>query len=222
MKFYIVSTILSILFILLSYYGISRYIYLCYTGCDTFVSSYTNLDKADKNNRVVIGISSLKDSQNPRDLVPTINSLLNQSVKTDEIGIYTRSNKQFGSCVSDYVNIYSDVSNSNPFPALTESLKKEVNGNTKIILLSDSAVYGSDLIEELVSASNNHPNAIIYEGSSPSLSRGILIQPKLFDPSIINIELINDKTVDIIEWLKLHTSAEFIHTGSNVDTYKRI
>ena len=51
------STILSIIFIIIGYYGLTRYVKL-YRSTDRYVKNYANLPKADEKRRVVVSFST--------------------------------------------------------------------------------------------------------------------------------------------------------------------
>ena len=88
----ILSTILSIIFILSSYYGIDRYLSLHMKSCENFINKYSYLPKASTN-RVVISFSTTPEKINK--IKPMINSILDQTVKVDAIYMVLLADKNY-------------------------------------------------------------------------------------------------------------------------------
>lgn len=179
------STILTILL----YYGIIRYLKLCCVGCDYFVKSYVNLDKPEE--RTVISMEAKPD------MVPVINSILDSTVRVDEIAVYKYNGQEINSCVSDYVNVYS-VPSSQKLINLTQILLKETNANTNIILLGTERIYGVDLIETLLEKQKENKNSLIYVGDKLDVNQGILLKPRFLSANVIkNIP----NNVSVEDWI---------------------
>ena len=75
---------MSLIFSLLLYFGIIRYLNLYIYNPKSYLKKYFELEKA-YNKKVVINLSIT----NPDKLKPVINSLLDQTVRVDEISINT-------------------------------------------------------------------------------------------------------------------------------------
>lgn len=183
-KTIIILTILSTILTLLMYYGIIRYFKLLVSGCQSYVKSYTLLDKASKNRTVV---SLRVNSSDTETIIPTINSLLDSSVRVDEIMLYTY-NKDLTKteCITNYINVYK-ASETQKFIEITQILYKETDANTIVILLESGMIYGYDLIEQLTDLASKNDNSLIYVGNEFSTRQGILVKPSFFNPEIVNV-----------------------------------
>ena len=80
----LVGTFLSLAIILLSYFGIIRYFTLHMSSTDGFTEGYSKLPKAS-DTRVVVSFAAKADDIDM--LKPMLNSLLDQTVKVDQIGM---------------------------------------------------------------------------------------------------------------------------------------
>ena len=80
----LVGTLLSLAMILLSYFGIVRYFTLHVSGMDKLVENYSKLPKGT-DDRVVVSVAA--DPKNFHKLKPVLNSILDQTVKVNQIGV---------------------------------------------------------------------------------------------------------------------------------------
>ena len=76
----------SLIFSILTYFGIIRYINMYIFSSSSYANSYKTLERA-KNDKVVINIMINPDKHSISSAV--INSLLDQTVKVDEINIFS-------------------------------------------------------------------------------------------------------------------------------------
>ena len=83
----VVSIIISLIYILLNYFGLLRYMGMYLYSPSTFGEAYKKLDEGDKNNRIVISLTTTPE--NLKNITPVINSLLDQTVKVNLILSYT-------------------------------------------------------------------------------------------------------------------------------------
>src|SRR3989344_4209045 len=90
----VVSTILSLVYIFLVYFGIIRYFSIQIYPLESYSKNYKNLDKAskDEKNRVIVSLSTSPNKI--KKLKPVINSILDQTVRVDEIAISIPYDKQ--------------------------------------------------------------------------------------------------------------------------------
>ena len=173
------SILLSIAFILFSYYEIWRYL-----GCHMRHpdgNGYQSLERADSNRVVVICDRHASK--------PFLNSILDQTVKVDEIGAIDAP--------------YPIVTSYGAQPLKT-SLQHERNSKTKLILVDGDTVYTPEFLEELIETSKKYPGFIIYGNESKGVSGGIL-----FTPDSLNETILESSETD---------SAKRIHQNRRVNT----
>lgn len=200
----LVITMLSLLFIILSYYGIIRLCKLKIGKCDSFAKDYIKLSKASSNKKIILSLYGKSIDT----LRPTINSLLDQTVRPDQIIIsvpegvnieldpYIKDNKIIivHKLAKDYKSCCSFMS----------PLTREKDGDTIVILANENTIYGPDFIEAIVNESEKHPdciifvskyNARIYSVSGKKVthdadiidsSLGVLLKPKFFPADILD------------------------------------
>ena len=84
LKFLVLTTLLLLIIILLSYFGIFRYFTLHFQSSEKYINEYSNLPKAD-DGRVVISFTTTPDKIN--NILPMLNSILDQTVKVDQISL---------------------------------------------------------------------------------------------------------------------------------------
>lgn len=177
----LVVSIISLLYLILGYYGWIRYYKLKHSPkLDT--ESYLQLDKADDKNRVVIAFTASEEQL--QRLAPFLSSILDQTVRVDDIALtvpYKYIDKVPAELkkiltVYGYSKDYDDASN------LICSVLREPESQTKIIMVDPSVLYGLDFIETIVDASKE--NKVIYGSKDESIQGGILIQPSFFNDKI--------------------------------------
>ena len=170
----IVSSFLSLAMILLSYFGIVRYITLHTSSSENFSRNYSKLSKADEKRRIVVSFSL--DPSEMDKAKPMINSLLDQTVKVDVIFVTVKqgTNDSVPDYIKDVAVIlpagkdYGDCNNMVPI------LLREKESDTVIIVLQHDIVYGKDFIEKIVDESETRPSAAIQD----SKGRALLVKPE--------------------------------------------
>jgi hypothetical protein len=181
MDFIIFITLLSLLYIIISYFNIVRYFRLNFVDCKYFVADYKLLDRAIPERCII----SLIHSSGV--ITPTINSLLDQTLSVDEIDVY--SPVELKECdLKQYVNIY--------YSNIIHVLQKETDENTTIIFLNTNTIYSQDAIEDLINYTKQYPNKVIYVGDEFNILNGVVLKPKYINKNIItllrNVNDIND------------------------------
>ncbi len=177
----LVGTLLSLAMILLSYFGIVRYLTLHVSGTDKLVEGYSNLPKATDGRVVVSFAAKPKDFDK---LKPMINSLLDQTVKVDQIGIVVPLTNETE--VPDYVkniaNIFPAGKDYGDGTSLIPILLKEKECNTIIIALKHDVVYGKDFIEMMVDKADEYPDTVL----SDKKRKAILVKPEYYGCEILD------------------------------------
>lgn len=192
------SALLSLIYVLFGYFGINRYLSLHMFSTESYRKNYSKLDQASEKERVVIVMTTTPDRHNK--IKPTINSLLDQTVRVNEIAM----NIPYGEnkTLEQYKNVILTYNHSLPYgevAKLISTLFREGEETTKIILVNDDMVYGKDFIEEMIEESNKHPDKVITAKDLNS-KHGILVKPKFFNQTVIDYDGKSTHT----QWLKKH------------------
>lgn len=178
--FYLILSVISLVYLILSYCGVFRYFGLHYFSIEKYIKNYQDLPKADKQ-RVIVSFQYESD----KNLKTFINSILDQTVKVDDIGVTIPQNmlKNIPENMKKVLSTYSYDKDYDNAGNLVCSILREPESNTKIILVDPTIVYGEDFIEKMVEGSNKNPDKIIYaKQNNPKW--GVLIKPKFFDDKI--------------------------------------
>jgi hypothetical protein len=192
------STIISVLMILMSYYGVDRYIIMHLNSMENYMSKYKNLSPLP--GKVIVSFTTNEDKMNK--MKPMLNSILDQTVKVNKIDMNLPPKK------TDYVipKKYKDMcsiyhigkdygSANNLIPVLLRSKDK----GTKIIFLNDEVVYGKDFFEQIINESDKYPNNAILNYKNNNICAGI-VKPEFFSLDVID----NNKKYFDDEWIKSH------------------
>lgn len=191
--------ILSIIYILLEYYGYIRYINLHLFSTENYIQTYNTLNKTK--NKVVITL--LVDDNDLNNIGPVINSLLDQTIKVNLISIILDQNNKWilpedlKKCIS-LVKCTSCKPSNKPsskpnnkqsdIDSLLTTLIREGENNTKIIILDCKKIYGKDFIESLIEKSEKYPNYIIYNNDKNyiDIKNGVLFDNSFFQSDFCN------------------------------------
>ena len=200
-------SLLSLIWILISYYGIDRY---CKLGFCDYSESYLKLPRVNSKGKVIISIST--DECDFGKIKRMINSVLDQTVHVDQIILSVNEN--------NLIEIPSDLKTSNIIiehklssdygkcNALCSPLTREKDGDAKIIVLNDKQVYGPDLVNDLIQASEKNPDNVIYvkgynakqflnnnskedvneNNDIIDVSAGVLVKPRFLSTGILKCE----------------------------------
>jgi hypothetical protein len=233
----LVLSFLSLIYIVLSYYGITRFISLHMYPTKDYVKNFKLLEKACPG-RVVISLTST-----PKKLLKitaVINSILDQTVKVDEIALnipykFHDTNQLYviPKELEDIIHVYRCGVDYGPMTCLIPTLLREKEASTKIIYLDDDIIYGKDFIETLVDDSiskdgvgkaiftngwttnqwkgDGHPNIICSKG-------GVLIQPEFLGSEVIeNVNVNTNADIWVSGWLHKHkTPLRQVSYGDNM------
>jgi hypothetical protein len=176
----VLSILASLFYTLFEYYGGMRYIKLRTTeNLESYISSYSSIDKHDKTRVVVSFFSSPGELKK---LKPMLASLMDQTVRIDEISLCVPLNTR-DEDIPDFVKkiclIYK-IPNNTDGACILSTLMRERESDTDILFLKNNIIYGKDFIE-----------TVLYTKSDKNIIMGgdyILIKPDELD--------ICDKSVD--------------------------
>ena len=181
--FCLVFSLLYLLYMVFEYCGYIRYASLYLNDTESYIASYPSLPRADPKNRVVLCFAA-SEEELPQ-LKPFINSLLDQTVRVDDIALTVPYK---GATLSDpvkkVVSVYNYSKDYDDAGNLICSVLREPEANTKIIMVEPSMVYGEDFVEQMVQESQTHEDKVIYGDKSKDRKWGILVKPKFFDEAI--------------------------------------
>jgi hypothetical protein len=180
----VVSSILSLIFILLSYFGLIRYISMYIYSSEKFIYTYSSLPKTtDK--RVVITFSTTPSQIHK--IKPMINSLLDQTVRVDRIILsipykYKGEKYEIPEYLKKVVTVIPSGKDYGECLGVIPTLLKEKESDTIIICVKDTKVYGKDFIETLLEHEAKNANTIIRlkDGSAT------LLKPEHFSSDIVS------------------------------------
>ena len=190
--FSVIWSFLSLIFSFLLYFGIIRYMNLYIYNPKSYIKKYFDLEKAC-NKKVVINLSIT----NPDKLKPVINSLLDQTVRVDEISINT--DKKLPSYIKDLKRIVRTYQSN---LCIKPCIMRENDNDTVILFINDDKIYGKDFIQDAIDEYQNQPKVEDSDSSIIKISdNGEIIA----NTSIFNTELLDKCTEDdfnIKEYIK--------------------
>ena len=191
MSLFIILTILSFIYILLYYFGIIRYLTIPYSNTDKLITSYKNLDKASSTNKVIISFAT--NEHKLHKLKPFINSILDQSVKVDQV-FMNLLNAEYK--IPEYLKKIVNVNFTKDYKKATNficTMLLEDDADTIIILLNDDYVYGIDFIETIVEEYNKNKNSAIVCKDNAILLKAQFLNVDKFENR--NSEVLNEQWV---------------------------
>jgi hypothetical protein len=179
----LIFSILALLYLISDYYGGNRYIIMHMKEHDNYIKNYGKLKKASKE-RVIVCFSNT--DPNLPNINPFLNSILDQTVRIDEIMLITpyHNIEKIPQKYKKILTVHGHHKNYYNVSNLICSVLTEPEANTKIIIVESSIVYPVDFIETMVSESDRNPDKIIYGSENKDVKYGILIKSKFFDDRI--------------------------------------
>lgn len=211
--FSLIISVIALVYMFLAYYGFVRYYQLHTKNTEYYIQKYKKLSKAD-NNRVVISFTV--DEKDLDKLGPFINSVLDQSVRVDDIALTVpyklmdKIPKQFQKILSIY-GISKDYQDANN---LVPAILREPEATTKIIIVEPNMIYGEDFVADMVDASNKFPDSVIY-GRKNTTTKGLLVKPEFFDD-----KLSQHSNQNCCSWVSDCTNKKQVEIGCP-NSYKR-
>lgn len=198
-----VLTVVSLILTILAYYGFTRYCRLRYgKNCECVTESYLKLPRVDSKSKVVVSMYT-KSTDISNNI--TLKSILDQTVHPDQIIIVAGKDTDIPVFLKkDSVVVKQADENMGMASAFIRPLQTQKNADTKIIIVTDGVVYGTDFIETIVEESDRHPESVIFlEGYSSktyvngrvdksytdiiNVPAGVLVRPSFFK-SYIDVE----------------------------------
>jgi hypothetical protein len=183
----LIISIFSLFYLIFDYYGYIRYVKLHLYDNNLYLKNYVLLPKLNKE-RIVICFTTTSD--NIKNIKPFINSILDQTLRVDEIILILPydDQKNVPDNIKKILSVQGYKKKYNSSPNVICSVLTEPEATTKIILVEPSIIYSQDFVENMVEASNKNPDKIIYSSNTKQTKYGILIKPKFFDDKISKYE----------------------------------
>ena len=144
--FLIISTIISVIFILLNYFGINRLLMLHIYGSKSYRENYSKLPKVSDEKQVKIFVSANKNTINRME--PTITSILDQTNRVDKIYlVLSDKNLTVPDFVSKVCNIVHSICDGESINCV---VSKQKDSDVELIMIRPDVVYGKDFVEKIV------------------------------------------------------------------------
>ena len=158
----IVSTIISLVSILLTYFGIVRYFQLHIKSSEEFVAGYRSLPKAS-GERVIISFAPTAEQLTK--IQPVLNSVLDQTVRVDQIALVVPEGQedQVPTYIREIANVFPAGRDYGLGTRLIPILLREKECGTTIVGLESNVVYGKDFIEVLTDEAESNPGSIVID-----------------------------------------------------------
>jgi hypothetical protein len=196
----LISAILSLVYLLLNYYGLSRYMTMYWYSVESFFKGYNNLDKIG-NNKIIVSIYAIPDKMNHLNKV--LKSILDQTVKVDMISITVPEDVQYvlPDELKDYITLHTCNKDNGTLNSITSTINMETESTTNIITLASDTIYGKDFIESLMDEVEKNPDKIVYvkndENGTIDIKKGSVFSVGFFGVDFLEIP----KSVNGDEWL---------------------
>jgi hypothetical protein len=139
----VVSILFSLMYTLFEYYGGVRYLTLrMNSNPQSYVSKYSSVDRFDETRVVAVLDCTYCTVYVFPNLLPTLLSLLDQTVRIDEIAICESRDgtPRFPDIAMTYITK----------DALTSTITRERDANTIILFLDPCVIYGKDFVETIL------------------------------------------------------------------------
>lgn len=184
----LVSAILSLIYVILNYYGITRYISMYFLSAEKYTKNYKKLDKIGNYKTVI----SLTITQNQMSKLPqVIKSLLDQTIRVDYISLIIPYGYEYQlpKDLDSSILVLRCSKDHGILNCLIPSILKETESTTRIITLGADSVYGTDFIETLMESSEKYPDKIIYVNKNDviDLNKGVVFSTKFFNTGFVDI-----------------------------------
>lgn len=166
----IIISIITLFTLILSYFGIIRYISVHFKETKNLAEKYSEKSKSNhfKDDKVVVSMFSYDPFK--ENLKPVINSILDQTIKIDSILLFT--NDKINKTIPKYIEYTSQLIPSesdycygnNIIPVILKEKSRNV-----IIIPIKNKIYGEDYIETLLEYSSKNPSSSIFSSKNDLL-----------------------------------------------------
>lgn len=167
----IIASLISIVVSILVYFGIMRYIKLYMSKTvDKYVEKYIDLPLASEK-RVVV-VLSVQNEDELKSIIPTVNSLLDQTVRVNQLFLVLPIDSDF-EVPENLTKVLSVVKPGkvydDKYQDIISILQREKEKDTFIIKVSNGIIYGNEFIENVIETSEANPDSVIKDSSNSFL-----------------------------------------------------
>jgi len=214
--FSLIISILALFYMFISYYGILRYFNMHIDSTGMYVEKYRNIPKS--RDRIVVSFTANKEQLEK--IKPFLNSILDQTTRVDDIALTIPYSdmKTVLVTLKDIVTVYGYNKDYGDTGSLIPTVLREPESNTRIILVDPTMVYGKEFIADMIDASTESPDKIIY-GKDNEIRYGVLIKPKFFDDKISDYK--NTSSRECCKFISECSKNSSTCVGKN-NTYRRM
>ena len=215
----IITTLISLVMILISYFGITRYVMVHIKPTEGYASGYARVPEYDKEKNQKIVVASTADRMEKAK--PMLSSLFDQTFKpSGGIHIYLPSDDipKVKKSLSDKIKnnlVFLPRRNTTYGDSLCDSLipsmLSEREGDSDIIVVRDDMIYGKDFIEQLLKKASTHNDDVIK----------VKHKAILFKPSMIKCDtdkICNDSTSKTYQ--DILNICKSVHNHNYTEIYK--
>lgn len=175
----IVLVLFFVIVFILVYFDLFRYFKIHYDGDDEYIYGYKKIPRFETNNRIIVSFTTTQ--ANVKKIKPMIKSLLDQTVRIDQIMLNVAENCNIPKEYDHMVNIYKCGVDYGEGMKCIPTILREGEYGTIIIMLNDDYVYGNDFIEKILTSSKQYPNKSI------SSNGALLVKPEFFNKDILDV-----------------------------------
>jgi len=176
---FIVLTIVSIAWMIIDYLGLLRlYMLKRKSSLENLIKQYSSIERAGKPDEKIV-ISFSVSEKNKERLINFINSILDQTVRVDDI-IAVNNTKGDLSEIKDVAKIIPcgiDYGNLNK---VIYPLIREKNNDAIIISLDENTIYDKDYIEKMYELQKSRPQTLLYN------EKVLICSPNMFKTCLFN------------------------------------
>jgi hypothetical protein len=196
-----------------TYFGLIRYLLLHNYKCQSYIENFKKLDK--QNEPIIVTLYT----NNPNKITPTINSILDQTIRVDQIKVLHPTNiTDISLDIKNVVWIQPVKKNYGELNTIIPTLLAIEEKDTSAIIIKDNIVYGKDFIEDMVKKHSENKNCIIYsKKNKPEL--GLLVKTNFFKN-----EFVDSKNISLQNFIDKYknTNTKSIEYSENYTTFRDI
>ena len=177
LEFFILLNILAIIYSILNYLELIRYVNIRVNSNNYFLKKFRKMKKYSKVERIVLIIDT--DVKRINKLKPCINSLLDQTIRVDEIALNLKDGdlEKVDPILHKILNVYEVENFDNKIcQNIIPTLYRENDNDTIIILLKDNIIYPKNFILHMVEKSVKNPHNVIKS----NIENVFLFKPEFF------------------------------------------
>lgn len=210
----LIIALFILLYIFLAYFGLIRKLTLNLKNPEDYIYSYTDNDKIDTSNyNFIISLSATPEDISK--MKPVISSLLDQTVKVDEIciNIPPKCVNMIPSYMDKCLKVYNLSRDYGKMNNIIPVLRREIDSNTILIALENNLVYGKDFIEKITDPYCNDKklevNKLVQSThlNDGVISGSIVTSVGNFEPGILEVDN-QSQYIHPEKWITKHLNGD--------------